>query len=1305
MATFDRARTQSLRQSTNPPAPARQSAPLSPVQALGNQLMQAMQPKLEVNAPNDSYEQEADRFAGQVTNAAPAQRAAQEPEKKKDDKAAQKKPLAAQATPLIQRAGAMPDDKKQEDKAAQKAGKAGNDKKKEDKGAQKMAVQRAGAMPDDKKKEDKTAQKAGKEPEKKKEDKTAQKMPVQRATTAPMAEDEEKAQTKRATPAQLDDKKEKKEEDKSAQKLPVQRAAAAEPTTAPTSVEQDVERQKQGGRPLSTAEQNYFEPRFGADFSQVRIHDDAAAARAASDLNAKAFTQGSHIFFGSGYHQPNDTPGRQLMAHELTHTLQQGGAQPAAPQAATPAVMPAAPAVAATQRQTHVPMPATSVETAPVGLIQRQPNPPAPAGSGGNNAGATANDPATDATQFDKSKGRLDDTQKIINFDKIQIPSFKNSAHRAAKFNAQHPLRRVKNFSRGSTDQRTKWRNELPIDTIKNILQSKEQPPDPQATRHVFEVQAGSQTLAYFGTLDEVARDLTLPSWTGTSNPQFRRLQVDHILELQLGNWNANTAANELENMELLRDTQNASSGSTINATLDGKLRQFVTDTQGRYGTSPAALKANYHIDFDQVDPSSGASDIPATDYWTKEQIIRGDHLALLRPSNATALGGSGQVLLFGSATGGQAKGFRWPGNLSAEERRWLRPFEITQKTFNTDGPNVENDPNLGQFAVAVPANDPKWEFAGGNEPVPIARVPGARFAGSINKGQVRSRLLALRIKKASPIEITSFDIGAGGIEAEGFITSDLPLIRGATIDFQVENGELTLSKTFSMGEFTLPPPIRVTGSELTFAISTGTGLSATGRMDFEIANLGRGYLAAGAGISASIFLEGHFDFDSKLFQPAAITMRYRDGQFSGEGHIGIPSGKLRGIRSAQIDMSYAAGVFTANGTVQPAIPGVQQGTLNVVYSEQEGLVIAGALQLAENPAIRSGSIDARVERSPDGNYKVRAAGRAQPKIPGLNSELNVTYDDGAFDMEVTAAFGRGMLQGQLRAAATNRAVNPETGQPGGEPTERITVYGGGSVTVQFAPWLQGTAGIKLLPNGEIEISGSIGLPNTVNLFDARRFDRNIFRVSIDIPIVGVSVAGQRIGIFATIGGGLDLRAGIGPGELRDLNLGVTYNPSHEDQTHITGHGEFVIPADAGLRLSIHGGVGVGIPIVSAEAGIEMSGELGLQGEARAAVDVDWTPQRGIVLDAEGSIFVEPRLKLDVSAYVAVTADLLLTTIDIYSNRWRLAGTEIGSNLRFGLTFPIHYEQGRPFNLSTDDVQFVIPEIDPESILSSVFSD
>ncbi|MCB9795352.1 MAG: DUF4157 domain-containing protein [Alphaproteobacteria bacterium] len=66
-----------------------------------------------------------------------------------------------------------------------------------------------------------------------------------------------------------------------------------------------------------------MEPRFGADFSQVRVHTDDRAARLNRQLSARAFTYGNHVFFGGGEYQPQTAGGMRLIAHELTHTLQQ----------------------------------------------------------------------------------------------------------------------------------------------------------------------------------------------------------------------------------------------------------------------------------------------------------------------------------------------------------------------------------------------------------------------------------------------------------------------------------------------------------------------------------------------------------------------------------------------------------------------------------------------------------------------------------------------------------------------------------------------------------------------------------------------------------------------------------------------------------------------------------------------------------------------------------------------------------------------------------------------------------------------
>ena len=78
-----------------------------------------------------------------------------------------------------------------------------------------------------------------------------------------------------------------------------------------------------GGRPLSGSERAWFEPRFGAGLSHVRLHTDAAAGRAARDIGARAYTLGRHIAFAPGEYAPSSSDGRRLMAHELVHTLQQ----------------------------------------------------------------------------------------------------------------------------------------------------------------------------------------------------------------------------------------------------------------------------------------------------------------------------------------------------------------------------------------------------------------------------------------------------------------------------------------------------------------------------------------------------------------------------------------------------------------------------------------------------------------------------------------------------------------------------------------------------------------------------------------------------------------------------------------------------------------------------------------------------------------------------------------------------------------------------------------------------------------------
>jgi Domain of unknown function (DUF4157) len=77
------------------------------------------------------------------------------------------------------------------------------------------------------------------------------------------------------------------------------------------------------GQPLDPTTRTFMEPRFGYDFSQVRVHTDAKAAKSSTSIKARAFTSGQDIFFQQGEYKPHSRVGQKLLAHELTHVVQQ----------------------------------------------------------------------------------------------------------------------------------------------------------------------------------------------------------------------------------------------------------------------------------------------------------------------------------------------------------------------------------------------------------------------------------------------------------------------------------------------------------------------------------------------------------------------------------------------------------------------------------------------------------------------------------------------------------------------------------------------------------------------------------------------------------------------------------------------------------------------------------------------------------------------------------------------------------------------------------------------------------------------
>ncbi len=125
---------------------------------------------------------------------------------------------------------------------------------------------------------------------------------------------------------ECNEKEEEKEEEDEKTQIQTKQLSNQTPPITP-GLQRQVQSMKGGGQPLSKAVRNYFEPRFGTDFSQVRMHTDGKAANAAKSANARAFTIGKDVVFGAGQYSFRTSPGKRLLAHELTHVLQQVGSK------------------------------------------------------------------------------------------------------------------------------------------------------------------------------------------------------------------------------------------------------------------------------------------------------------------------------------------------------------------------------------------------------------------------------------------------------------------------------------------------------------------------------------------------------------------------------------------------------------------------------------------------------------------------------------------------------------------------------------------------------------------------------------------------------------------------------------------------------------------------------------------------------------------------------------------------------------------------------------------------------------------
>lgn len=102
-------------------------------------------------------------------------------------------------------------------------------------------------------------------------------------------------------------------------------ATSTKENYAPSKVVSQINASQSGGKALPEKANEELSQKMGRDFSDVKIHKDSRAVQMNKDLNAKAFTHKNHIYFNKGQYNPESSGGKHLLAHELTHVIQQKG--------------------------------------------------------------------------------------------------------------------------------------------------------------------------------------------------------------------------------------------------------------------------------------------------------------------------------------------------------------------------------------------------------------------------------------------------------------------------------------------------------------------------------------------------------------------------------------------------------------------------------------------------------------------------------------------------------------------------------------------------------------------------------------------------------------------------------------------------------------------------------------------------------------------------------------------------------------------------------------------------------------------
>ncbi len=1103
------------------------------------------------------------------------------------------------------------------------------------------------------------------------------------------------------------------------------------PAPAPAAAEAAVGRmQAAGGRPLAAATRAPMEAGLGLPLGDVRVHDGPPAAQAARAVGARAFTLGRDIFFGAGQYRPDTAAGRHLLAHELVHTEQQKGL-------------------------------AGSAQTRRLQRDATDPEPPR------EEAGGEAGDagPGLEFAPTGRNAPRIvldaGGTGGTIHLSHLQLPrmhgGFKGASNHpkapGVPATSKSPIAPGSPYVyKGATARETQAAQEFQkrkyfelaedslepalIDRLPGAVRNWTAAPDirneageQRRYLRLASMPAERTTTIIFGTTEELAdhKRIKLPNWDRNGAPAS--FDVDHAQELQLGGLDG------WVNFWLLDSAANQDSGREINARLGADITAAIEMAQaaGFWRGPNAGRKPS----FEAIKDGSGGWQVEFAalrdlsvrnaggPYWTRAEILEGRHLGHLVAMTEAELLTQGLILrgdrpaavsIFTSQTGAFRRRFTVAANGSVAP---VGKAEGIFGGFNFAAAQVNPNPGEAPYITRLDGTvfrrrrgqiiNP-LDISGANG-IPVLPGEGLGFSGYLDNAALLERIRALptEVTNTSPVTFTEAGFDAdGNLFANGLITATKALFPGLEIPILIRGSDVYI-------DFPIPAerlnfgPVRVTEAALRLGAGEN-GVFLSGNAALAVDSVGTGTLEARVERGATI-LTGSFNFDLDFLDPAEATITYDYGAdaLSLTLRAGVREGRLPGIESGEVTASFGRDAIAVAGTLNLGAP-LQGTTVQVGYSSEAGLSIGAenvALPVERIPGISSATASLHAQRAPDsGEWRFGGAGRAVLAIPGATGDIALRVDGALLTLAGNLTVAKGPASGSLVFTATNAPLDDAGNPVDGPPTGSVTVFGRGRAEITFGRVLRGAAEIELAPDASIRLRGTIGLPATFEVFPRRNFERVLLSVSTpDFPIWGVSVAGVGIGIFAFADARITFNAHVGPGQLVGTEVRAEMDLNAPADATVTGSARFVVPAYAGLRLDVGGGLRARIAVAYVEGRVGLDGELGIAADASAGVEIAWSRAEGLSVAADVTANARPRFRVGINARVTAGVDLWLTEVSKTWGPWRRTLGEFGPEMELGVTVPVRWNEREGLAFSLDDITVRRPQLDVPRLLKSSFEE